>query len=207
MPLGSLALAPPLINEAARRRQREHNAYMSTMAVRQQQLTERLLSLDDGLEALERLADLGDIAANEERSQKGLSASDMSLLVCRWATDEDNETCPICLGEPAVGDRLCTLACCHTFHHKCVTQWLTVSALCPLCKSHALGEEESQQPEPVLEPPPPPPPPPPAPEPATLVEPMELEATPALHISPIPDRAAAGDHAARALSHEEVATE
>ena len=142
MPLGSLALAPPLINEAARRRQREHNAYMSTMAVRQQQLTERLLSLDDGLEALERLADLGDIAANEEPEQKGLSASDMSLLVCRWATDEDNETCPICLGEPAVGDRLCTLACCHTFHHKCVTQWLTVSALCPLCKSHALGEEE-----------------------------------------------------------------
>ena len=35
---------------------------------------------------------------------------------------------------------MCTLACAHQFHDTCVIKWLAQSALCPLCKSHALGE-------------------------------------------------------------------
>ena len=41
--------------------------------------------------------------------------------------------------EPERGDVVCTLACGHSFHKACVTQWLQRSLLCPLCKTHALG--------------------------------------------------------------------
>jgi hypothetical protein len=121
-------------------RQREHDLYMRAMAERQNSLTERLYLLDDGLEALERLADQRDEeAASGETEKNGLSAEQLSLLVARKATTEE-EICPICLCEPTVGELCLTLACCHSFCHKCVTQWLTVSSLCPLCKSHALDD-------------------------------------------------------------------
>ena len=57
----------------ATRRQREHAAYMAAMAARQDALTERLTNLDDGLEALERLADLQE-AEDEAEVKKEVQA-------------------------------------------------------------------------------------------------------------------------------------
>ena len=54
---------------------------------------------------------------------------DASTFGATWRWDD----------EPERGDVVCTLACGHSFHKACVTQWLQRSLLCPLCKTHALG--------------------------------------------------------------------
>ena len=72
----------------------------------------------------------------------GLTRAQLDSLPGHVATRADAsraEVCAICLCEPECGDVVCTLACAHSFHKACVTQWLLRSLLCPLCKAHALG--------------------------------------------------------------------
>ena len=130
------------------RRQREHESYMRAMAARQEAITTRLEHLDDDLLALERLADERDAQVTvEAKVPAGLTPAELSLLTCHVATaDMDEEaTCAICLVEPCAGERLCTLACAHTFHDGCIVKWFAQSRLCPLCKCHALGEERADK--------------------------------------------------------------
>ena len=127
-------------------RQREHEAYMSAMAARSDALAERLLVLDDGLEALERLADVSE-ADVETTMPAGLSPEQVSLLACHVCRPDDDldedAACAICLCVPAAGERVCTLACAHQFHDSCIVKWFAQSSLCPLCKCHALGDQLS----------------------------------------------------------------
>ena len=44
------------------------------------------------------------------------------------------ETCPICLEESAAKDKMARLACGHTFHCRCLAEWLGQHHSCPLCR-------------------------------------------------------------------------
>ena len=126
---------------------------MRTMREREASIQARLFDLDDGLERLEMLAEIREQqvvaeAEAEEVRTVGLSASDLEQLPSHihaaddGAEDSDAEDCcAICIMEYEPGQRLCTLQCDgqHKFHESCVHQWLAVSQLCPLCKSHSLG--------------------------------------------------------------------
>ncbi|KAJ5994212.1 hypothetical protein N7451_009936 [Penicillium sp. IBT 35674x] len=67
------------------------------------------------------------------------------------ATDADQQMidsgveCAICLNPPELGGRVTTLPCGHLFHYLCITQWLTRSTTCPLCRQDAvpLNQHES----------------------------------------------------------------
>ncbi|KAH9612001.1 hypothetical protein KSS87_000033 [Heliosperma pusillum] len=42
--------------------------------------------------------------------------------------------CCICLTRYGEGDELCSLPCNHHFHFGCISKWLRINAICPLCK-------------------------------------------------------------------------
>ncbi|KAF4674343.1 hypothetical protein FOL47_009365 [Perkinsus chesapeaki] len=48
------------------------------------------------------------------------------------------ESCPICLSDFGEDDVVMTLPCNtkHVFHERCITQWLAVSQLCPICRTN-----------------------------------------------------------------------
>lgn len=81
-------------------------------------------------------------AGGEAAEPARLTREQLDSLPGHVATRADAacaQVCAICLCEPECGDVVCTLACAHSFHKACVTQWLQRSLLCPLCKAHALG--------------------------------------------------------------------
>ena len=50
--------------------------------------------------------------------------------------DSVSDTCTICLETIAKGDIINDLEnCCHTFHSKCIAQWLQIKNSCPTCNS------------------------------------------------------------------------
>ncbi|CAA6654452.1 unnamed protein product [Spirodela intermedia] len=54
---------------------------------------------------------------------------------------EDSDCC-ICLCRYEDGAELCSLPCNHYFHSGCITKWLRINAICPLCKYSILRNEE-----------------------------------------------------------------
>ena len=91
------------------RRGRSHAQFMRAMAERHASLTSRLHALDDGLDALERLA--AERSAEAERPPApltaGLAADDLTLLACHRATKQEEAcaeaACSICLCEAEEG--------------------------------------------------------------------------------------------------------
>jgi len=52
----------------------------------------------------------------------------------------DEPTCPICLVDYEVGVELRCLPCKHSFHKRCVDEWLLLNASCPNCRTTILEE-------------------------------------------------------------------
>ncbi|KAI7868879.1 hypothetical protein BDF14DRAFT_1788795 [Spinellus fusiger] len=48
---------------------------------------------------------------------------------------EEYPECIICLSDYEHGDTVCRLGCRHHFHHACLTQWIDIHSICPMCKS------------------------------------------------------------------------
>ncbi|XP_073104376.1 uncharacterized protein [Elaeis guineensis] len=46
------------------------------------------------------------------------------------------EECVICLEDFVAGAEVSTIPCSHSFHSRCITQWLEKSHLCPICRYH-----------------------------------------------------------------------
>jgi len=74
---------------------------------------------------------------NEIPRVKALSASEESIArlpVKSIETSANNENCCICLEQLQKGDLAKTMSCdIHTFHAKCLDDWLHVKSTCPLC--------------------------------------------------------------------------
>lgn len=101
-----------------------------------------VFALDDSLEQLETLAAERDheetARLQAKESTSGLTAEQLNQLP-RHAPSSctaGDDTCSICLSTfSECEESCCTLPCCHTYHHACIVQWLTVSSSCPLCKA------------------------------------------------------------------------
>mmetsp|Transcript_87645 Transcript_87645/g.253120 ORF Transcript_87645/g.253120 Transcript_87645/m.253120 type:complete len:388 (+) Transcript_87645:72-1235(+) len=52
------------------------------------------------------------------------------------ARESSQQTCMICLGDFAIGDRCRKLPCRHIFHEDCVDEWLRRCTDCPICKDN-----------------------------------------------------------------------
>ncbi|KAF8105003.1 hypothetical protein N665_0164s0019 [Sinapis alba] len=109
------------------------------------------LSTNENIESetmtYEELNDLEDSMGNVNR---GLSQRRISKLptykygvktkTCCWkikkkkfmATDTQ---CTICLVDYVMGDKITTLPCKHIYHKDCISQWLTQSNVCCVCKA------------------------------------------------------------------------
>merc|ERR1712048_1376100 len=48
---------------------------------------------------------------------------------------EAEPECSICMDDLAKGDEMGQLECGHTFHKKCIVEWLANSGVCPMCRA------------------------------------------------------------------------
>ncbi|KAF8051958.1 hypothetical protein N665_1635s0007 [Sinapis alba] len=53
-------------------------------------------------------------------------------------TEEENETCTVYFGNYHNGTYLCSIPCGHTFHFRCISQWLRTNINCPVCRDNLL---------------------------------------------------------------------
>ncbi|KAL5205097.1 hypothetical protein ABZP36_009968 [Zizania latifolia] len=58
------------------------------------------------------------------------------------AADARQAECAVCLEDFEADDKLKMMPCSHSFHDRCISDWLRVSRTCPLCR-HALPEQQS----------------------------------------------------------------
>ena len=72
-------------------------------------------------------------------SMPGLTREQTDALPLVGATSASDGTCCLCLDD-LCEDQCCRLPCGHVHHHKCVSKWLVLSPLCPLCKGVAWGQ-------------------------------------------------------------------
>ena len=59
---------------------------------------------------------------------------------------KDEPRCVICLSDFEIGEKVSALPCCHSFHTKCLDEWITRNQKCPICKfevtlKNLLGED------------------------------------------------------------------
>ncbi|XP_062159452.1 E3 ubiquitin ligase BIG BROTHER-related [Alnus glutinosa] len=87
----------------------------------------------------EELIALGEFIGEEKR---GLSTSDIPtcLRACKCKPVESKtaggvDRCVICQVEYEEGEALVALACEHPFHCECISQWLQIKKICPICST------------------------------------------------------------------------
>ncbi|KAK9128639.1 hypothetical protein Syun_017436 [Stephania yunnanensis] len=86
----------------------------------------------------EELLDLGEAIGSQSR---GLSKERIALLPVSkyrkgsfllWKRSRD-ERCVICQMNYKRGEKLMTLPCKHIYHADCVSRWLSINKVCPVC--------------------------------------------------------------------------
>nr|XP_043626854.1 E3 ubiquitin ligase BIG BROTHER-related-like [Erigeron canadensis] len=85
----------------------------------------------------EELIALGEVVGTESR---GLSADSIaSLRSMTYKTQNiqngSSETCVICRLDYDDGDNLILLSCKHSYHADCITNWLQINKVCPVCST------------------------------------------------------------------------
>ncbi|XP_068328522.1 E3 ubiquitin-protein ligase BIG BROTHER-like [Pyrus communis] len=93
----------------------------------------------------EELLDLGEAVGTQSR---GLSDELISLLPSSkykcgnfFLRKKSGERCVICQMRYKRGDRQITLPCKHVYHNECISKWLGINKVCPVCNLEVFGEE------------------------------------------------------------------
>lgn len=117
-------------------RQRNYNQFQTRDRIARQELIESILRQLQQLQVdVQAQTPLG-----KERTQQ-LPTKRFSKL-----NHQETETCAICVEDFKEGDRLRVLPCDHSFHIKCIDEWLVNhSDLCPLCKARVPGDQSESQ--------------------------------------------------------------
>ncbi|XVE76708.1 hypothetical protein DITRI_Ditri13aG0003200 [Diplodiscus trichospermus] len=93
----------------------------------------------------EELLDLGEAVGSQSR---GLSQELIDLLPtskCKFGSffsrKKSRERCVICQIRYKRGERQMKLPCNHIYHSECITKWLSINKICPVCNNEVFGEE------------------------------------------------------------------
>ena len=106
-----------------------------------------LHSLMPALEATGLLPPIAATSTPAIEAPRGLTPAELSSLpTCcgvdrpRFPDEEESEEdgCPICLNDIAPDEEVLIMPCAHSFHTKCVTDWLKRKTTCPCC-NHDVG--------------------------------------------------------------------
>ncbi|XP_054788170.1 E3 ubiquitin ligase BIG BROTHER-related-like [Prosopis cineraria] len=88
----------------------------------------------------EELIELGEFIGEERR---GLSANEIPCCLhpytCHFAENKTGiDRCVICQVEYEEGQALMALQCEHPYHSECITKWLQIKKVCPICSTEVL---------------------------------------------------------------------
>ncbi|KAH9710134.1 E3 ubiquitin-protein ligase BIG BROTHER [Citrus sinensis] len=93
----------------------------------------------------EELLDLGETVGTQSR---GLSQEQINLLPTSkykfgnlFLRKRSGERCVICQMKYKRGDRQMKLPCRHVYHSECITKWLGINKICPICNNEVFGDE------------------------------------------------------------------
>ncbi|EOX96697.1 hypothetical protein QUC31_005705 [Theobroma cacao] len=91
----------------------------------------------------EELLDLGETIGSQSR---GLSQELIDLLPtskCKFGSffSTKRERCVICQMRYKRGEQQMKLPCKHVYHSQCITKWLSINKICPVCNNEVFGEE------------------------------------------------------------------
>jgi len=97
----------------------------------------------------EELLDLGEAVGTQSRglSQEHISLLPVTKYKCGFFSRKRTrrERCVICQMEYRRGNLQMTLPCKHVYHASCVTRWLSINKVCPVCFAEVPGEEPKRQ--------------------------------------------------------------
>ncbi|XP_022756777.1 E3 ubiquitin ligase BIG BROTHER-like isoform X2 [Durio zibethinus] len=93
----------------------------------------------------EELLDLGEAVGSQSR---GLSQELIDLLPtskCKFGSffsrKKSKERCVICQMRYKRGERQLKLPCKHIYHSECISKWLSINKICPICSNEVFVEE------------------------------------------------------------------
>ncbi|XVF73636.1 hypothetical protein PTKIN_Ptkin12aG0218000 [Pterospermum kingtungense] len=93
----------------------------------------------------EELLDLGEAVGSQSR---GLSQELLDLLPtskCKFGSffsrKKSRERCVICQMRYKRGERQMKLPCKHIYHSECISKWLSINKICPVCNNEVFGGE------------------------------------------------------------------
>ncbi|XP_066357236.1 E3 ubiquitin-protein ligase BIG BROTHER-like [Miscanthus floridulus] len=97
----------------------------------------------------EELLDLGEVVGTQSRgiSQERISSLPVTKYKCGFFSRKKTrrESCVICQMEYRRGNLQMTLPCKHVYHASCVTRWLSINKVCPVCFAEVPGDEPKRQ--------------------------------------------------------------
>lgn len=117
----------------------EHRAVLCSTAAAQRHIIRRLMAQNSAI--AQEIASLNDAWRLQRRSPPGFTSEQLADLP-RVAGPCDEQCC-ICLDDLR-DDECAQLPCGHILHRSCVSKWLVMTPLCPLCKSHAVSQAYSR---------------------------------------------------------------
>ncbi|XP_024987457.1 E3 ubiquitin ligase BIG BROTHER-related [Cynara cardunculus var. scolymus] len=85
----------------------------------------------------EELLALGEVVGTESRGLSADSIASLRSVVYKTQNSHNgsSETCVICRLDYEDGDNLILLSCKHSYHSECITNWLQINKVCPVCST------------------------------------------------------------------------
>ncbi|KAI3712482.1 hypothetical protein L1987_71039 [Smallanthus sonchifolius] len=85
----------------------------------------------------EELIALGEVVGTESRGLSADSIASLRSVIYNTQNSQNgsSETCVICRLDYEDGDNLILLSCKHSYHSACITNWLQINKVCPVCST------------------------------------------------------------------------
>lgn len=85
----------------------------------------------------EELLALGEVVGTESRGLSADSISSLRSIVYNIKNNQNgsSDTCVICRLDYEDGENLILLSCKHSYHSECITNWLQINKVCPVCST------------------------------------------------------------------------
>ncbi|KGN50445.1 E3 ubiquitin ligase BIG BROTHER-related [Cucumis sativus] len=85
----------------------------------------------------EELLALGEVVGTESRGLSADTIASLPSINFKAGSDQtgSNDSCVICRLDFEDGETLTVLSCKHSYHSDCVTNWLKINKICPVCSA------------------------------------------------------------------------